>query len=61
MAPALTISNVECDKDIQKTDAAKLTPMKAELKHLDRKRNEKQQWYYVETVDNEPPAEQDDW
>lgn len=31
------------------------------LKYLDRKRNEKSQWYYAETVYDEAIPEQVDW
>lgn len=43
----------------KKVDAAE--PMKAELKHLDRKYSEKHQWYYAETVEDKALPEQVDW
>ncbi|KAI5238785.1 P-loop containing nucleoside triphosphate hydrolase protein [Aureobasidium subglaciale] len=36
-------------------------PMKAELKHLDRKYSEKHQWYYAETVEDKAVPDQVDW
>ncbi|CAD0081680.1 unnamed protein product [Aureobasidium vineae] len=45
--------NDASDEDVdpkKKVDAAE--PMKAELKHLDRKYSEKHQWYYAETVED---------
>ncbi|KAH0079636.1 hypothetical protein KCU96_g12842, partial [Aureobasidium melanogenum] len=43
----------------KKVDAAE--PMKAELKHLDRKYSEKHQWYYAETVEDKAVPDQVDW
>jgi len=43
----------------KKVDAAE--PMKAVLKHLDRKYSEKHQWYYAETVEDKALPEQVDW
>ena len=43
----------------KKVDAAE--PMKAELKHLDRKYSEKHQWYYAETVEDNAVPDQVDW
>lgn len=48
------------DKEQQETNGHDDT-MKAELKHLDRKRNEKNHHYYVETVDETPPEQVDWW
>ncbi|CAD0087163.1 unnamed protein product, partial [Aureobasidium mustum] len=42
----------------KKVDAAE--PMKAELKHLDRKYSEKHQWYYAETVEDKAVPDQVD-
>ncbi|KAI4725678.1 P-loop containing nucleoside triphosphate hydrolase protein [Aureobasidium sp. EXF-10728] len=50
------------DEDIdpkKKVDATE--PMKAELKHLDRKYSEKHQWYYAETVEDKAVPDQVDW
>ncbi|KAI5205180.1 P-loop containing nucleoside triphosphate hydrolase protein [Aureobasidium subglaciale] len=43
----------------KKVDATE--PMKAELKHLDRKYSEKHQWYYAETVEDKAVPDQVDW
>ncbi|KAH0369506.1 P-loop containing nucleoside triphosphate hydrolase protein, partial [Aureobasidium melanogenum] len=43
----------------KKVDAAE--PMKAELKHLDRKYSEKHHWYYAETVEDKAVPDQVDW
>jgi len=43
----------------KKVDAAE--PMKAELKHLDRKYSEKHKWYFAETVEDKAVPDQVDW
>jgi hypothetical protein len=43
----------------KKVDAAE--PMKAELKHLDRKYSEKHKWYFAETVEDKVVPDQVDW
>lgn len=52
------VSEEEIDPK-KKVDAAE--PMKAELKHLDRKYSEKHQWYYAETVQDKAVPDQVDW
>lgn len=52
------VSEAEADPK-KKVDAAE--PMKAELKHLDRKYSEKHQWYYAETVEDKAVPDQVDW
>lgn len=52
--------NSDVDQESTKMNSTEPTQMMAELKHLDRKCNDKQQWHYVETQDETPP-EQVDW
>ncbi|KAK6005007.1 hypothetical protein QM012_007786 [Aureobasidium pullulans] len=52
------VSEEEADPK-KKVDATE--PMKAELKHLDRKYSEKHQWYYAETVEDKAVPDQVDW
>lgn len=65
MAPTRTTSAAD---DTSKVNHASKTADKMEsdqmvpaLKYLDRKRNEKSQWYYAETVHDEAIPEQVDW